>query len=341
MIKSKITRLASTGLLALAAMNANAAPEKVLKISSWASPNHGINKIVWPTWGEWIEEATEGRVTVKIEYDLAPPQTQIDVVTDGIGDVTWIFHGHKAGRFKLTQMPEIPTFKDGVSSELASKAYWNTYEKYLKKGKEHRGVEVLALGVHGPGQLITKEKVDSIADAKGKKIRVGGGVISTIAKEMEVTPVFIPTPKVYESISQGVVEGTYLPVEALSSFRLAEVTNNTLMFPGGLYRGSFAIVMNRDALEGVSKEDREAIMAVSGEKLSRLFGKMMDDYDKAAYDKALANGHTFTNASPELVAEVKEKSQSLIDNWYKTAKKRKVDGPAAFEYYNEQLTKGL
>jgi TRAP-type C4-dicarboxylate transport system substrate-binding protein len=341
MIKSKITLLASTGLLALASMSANAAPEKVLKISSWASPNHGINKIVWPTWGEWVEEATDGRVSVKIEYDLAPPQSQIDVVTDGIGDVTWIFHGHKAGRFKLTQMPEIPTFKDGVSSELASKAYWNTYEKYLKNGKEHRGVEVLALGVHGPGQLITKEKVTSLTEAKGKKIRVGGGVISTIAKEMDVTPVFIPTPKVYESISQGVVEGTYLPVEALSSFRLAEVANNTLMFPGGLYRGSFAIVMNRDALRGVSKEDREAIMAVSGEKLSRLFGKMMDDYDNAAYEKAKANGHTFTNASPELVAEVQGKSQSLIDDWYKVAKKRKVDGPAAFSYYNEQLNEGL
>jgi len=341
MIKSKISMVVSTGLLLLASASANAAPEKVLKISSWASPNHGINKVVWPTWGEWIKEATEGRVEVKIEYDLAPPQSQIDVVTDGIGDVTWIFHGHKAGRFKLTQLPEIPTFKGGVSSELASKAYWNTYEKYLKKGKEHRGVKVMAVGVHGPGQLITKDKVTSLSDVKGKKIRVGGGVISNIAKDMKVTPVFIPTPKVYESLSQGVVEGTYLPVESLSSFRLAEVANNTLMFPGGLYRGSFAIVMNPDAFEDISKKDRDAIMAVSGEKLSRLFGKMMDDYDNNAYAKAKASGHVFTDASPELVSELKSMTTEIIDGWYKTAKKRKVDGPAAFEYYQEQLGKGL
>lgn len=341
MIKSKISLMVSTGLLLLASTGANAAPEKVLKISSWASPNHGINKVVWPTWGKWIEEATEGRVTVKIEYDLAPPPSQIDVVTDGIGDVTWIFHGHKAGRFKLTQLPEIPTFKDGVSSELASKAYWDTYDKYLKQGKEHRGVEVMAVGVHGPGQLITKEKAETLSDLKGKKIRVGGGVISDIAKGMKVTPVFISTPKVYESLSQGVVVGTYLPVEALSSFRLAEVANNTLMFPGGLYRGSFAIVMNRDALADISKKDQAAIKAVSGEKLSRLFGKMMDDYDTNAYNKAKDSGHVFTNASPELIAEVKGMTTSIIDDWYKSAKKRKVDGPAAFEYYQEQINKGL
>ncbi len=37
------------------------AAETTLRISSWASPNHGINAKVWPTWGKWVEEATDGR----------------------------------------------------------------------------------------------------------------------------------------------------------------------------------------------------------------------------------------------------------------------------------------
>jgi TRAP-type C4-dicarboxylate transport system substrate-binding protein len=338
---TKVASFTTAALLFLNSFAANAEPEKIIKISTWGSPNHGINKTVWPTWGKWIEEATEGRVAVKVEYDLAPPHTQIDVVTDGIGDVTWIFHGHKAGRFKLTQLPEIPTFLEGMSSELMSQAYWRTYEKYLKKGREHRGVEVMALSVHGPGQLITKGPVESLQAIEGKKLRVGGGVISEIAKDMQVTPVFIPPTKVYESISQGVVEGAYQPVEALSSFRLAEVADNTLVVPGGLYRGSFAIVMNRDTLADLSKQDREAIKSISGEKLSRLFGKMWDDADVSAYQAAVEGGHTFTPATPNMIATLKESSAPLLNNWYKVAKKRKVDGPAAYKYFHQQLEQGL
>ncbi|MGF1909447.1 TRAP transporter substrate-binding protein [Vibrio kasasachensis] len=338
---NKIAAITTSALLLMGSMSANAAPEKVIKVSTWGSPNHGINKVVWPTWGEWIEEATEGRVTLKVEYDLAPPHTQIDVVTDGIGDVTWIFHGHKAGRFKLTQLPEIPTFIEGTSSELMSQAYWRTFDKYLKNGREHRGVEVMGLSVHGPGQLITKMPVDSLDDIEGKKIRVGGGVISTMAKDMKVTPVFIPTTKVYESLSQGVVEGAYLPFEALSSFRLAEVADNTLVIPGGLYRGSFAIIMNRDTFADLSKQDQEAIRAVSGEKLSRLFGQMWDNADQNAYQQALESGHTFTPASKEMLAQLKQASEPLVADWYKVAEKRKVDGPEAYQYFNAQLEQGM
>ncbi|MGF1681344.1 TRAP transporter substrate-binding protein [Photobacterium minamisatsumaniensis] len=328
--------LGATAMLS-ASWNVFAAPEKVIRISTWGSPNHGVNKIIWPTWGEWIEEATDGRVVVKIEYDLGPPQSQVDLVTDGIGEVSWIFHGHKPGRFKLTQMPEIPTFTEGASSEISSVAYWRTYDKYLSKGREHRGLDVMAVAVHGPGQIITREEVKSLDDLRGQKIRIGGGVIGALAKEMKVTSVSIPTTKVYESLSQGVVDGTFLTLESLSSFRLNEVAPYTMVVPGGLYRGSFAIVMNKDTLSGVSKEDREAIMAVSGEKLSRLFGKMMDDSDNAAVVAAKAAGNTFSEAPDSMVAELKVLGQDLQKDWYKTAKKRKVDGPAAYDFYQDQL----
>lgn len=341
MLVNKIATITTSALILLSSFSAYAEPEKIIRISTWGSPNHGVNKVIWPTWGKWIEEATDGRVGIMVEYNLAPPQTQIDVVTDGISDVSWIFHGHRAGRFQLTQLPEIPTFKTGVTSELMSQAYWRTYDKYLKKGDEHRGVEVMALSVHGPGQLITKDPVTSLDAIKGMKIRVGGGVISSVAKDMEVTPVFIPTTKVYEAISQGVVQGAFQPIEALSSFRLSEVADNTLVVPGGLYRGSFAIVMNSDTLHDLSKADQEAIKKVSGEKLSRLFGKMWDDVDNSAYKNAQAGGHTFTPASSEMVTELKKSREPLIATWYKAAEARNIDGPAAYEYFYQELEQGL
>lgn len=235
MWKRKWTLAAVSALLLGATLPASAA-DKVIRISSWASPNHGINSMVWPTWGKWVEEATDGRVTVKVEYNMGPPPAQADIVADGIGDVTWFFHGFKPGRFELTKLPEIPTFDNNLSSENASVAYWRVFDKYLKKGNEHRGLVVLGVGVHGPGSIITRDKVTSFDDLKGKKMRIAGEVMSTIGKNMGVAPVALPPNKVYEALSQGVVDGAFFTLETLKSFRLNEVAPNVVTFPGGLYR---------------------------------------------------------------------------------------------------------
>ena len=251
--------------LSLAAGSATANTE--LTVSTWGSPNHGINTMVWPEWDKAIQEATDGRVSLNVVYDLGPPQSQMDIVADGIGDVSWIFHGHYPGRFNATQLPELPYFKD-ISSEEMSKAYWDVYSNYLSKANEHRGVEVLGLGVHGPGQVFTKEKVEDWSALDGQRMRVGGGIMNIIAERLGIAGVALPPTATFESASQGVITGALLTLESLKSFRLADVFPYTYQVPGGLYRGSFAIVVNPDRWAEISPEDQEAIKAISGEQLS-------------------------------------------------------------------------
>ncbi|MBD1557051.1 TRAP transporter substrate-binding protein [Vibrio sp. S9_S30] len=333
-----------TGALAMLCVSAplmaakKVAAEKTLIISSWASPNHGINQVVWPIWGQWVNEATNGRVKVKVEYNMGPPPAQADLVADGIGDVTWFFHGFKPGRFELTKLPEIPTFDNTLSSENASIAYWRVFDKYLKKGKEHKGLVVLGVGVHGPGAIITRKKVDSFEDLKGKKMRIAGDVMSTIGKNMGVAPVALPPNKVYEALSQGVVDGAFFTLETLKSFRLNEVAPNVMTFPGGLYRGSFSILMNPDTLDGLSDEDRRAVLSVSGEKLSRLFGQMMDQADKAGVEETLAKNGNIQDASPAMVEQAKVYAQGLEKSWLQKAKERRIADPeGALAFYRDQV----
>lgn len=313
------------------------AAETTLRISSWASPNHGINTMVWPTWGQWVAEATNGRVDVKVEYNMGPPPAQADLVLDGVADVTWFFHGFKPGRFTLTKLPEIPTFDNTLSSEEASVAYWRTFDKYLKQGKEHKGLEVLAVGVHGPGAIISREPIARFADLEGKKMRVAGDVMTTLAERMGVVPVALPPNKVYEALSQGVVDGAFFTLETLKSFRLNEVAPYTVTFPGGLYRGSFSILMNQDILDGLSVQDREAVLAVSGEKLSRLFGQMMDDADAAGVADNLAKGTPVVEADTQMVADAKALAGDIETRWLKQAQSRIKDPDAALNYYREQV----
>lgn len=321
---------------AFTAMSGQALADTTLTVSSWGSPKHGINTTVWPTWGQWIEKATDGRVKLEVVYDLAPPNSQMDVVADGVGDVTWLFHGFYPGRFTTTTLPEFPTFQP-ISSEKLSVAYWKTYDKYLRKANEYRGLVVAGVGVHGPGSIFSKDKVTQLSQLKGKRMRVGGGVMSAIAKQLDVAGVAMPPTGIYEASSQGVIDGSFLTLETLKSFRLAEVLPNTLTFPGGLYRGSFAIIVNADKWDEISPEDQQAIMAVSGEKLSALFGKMMDDQDQAGIAFAKEKGNTFTEASEAEIANAKAMTADMPAQWVKDNTNKGFDAQAAMDFYQSQL----
>lgn len=320
----------------LAVLSSQAFADTTITVSSWASPKHGVNSTVWPTWGQWVEEATEGRVKLNVVYDLAPPNSQMDTVADGIGDATWLFHGHYPGRFTTTTLPEFPTFEP-VSSEKLSVAYWRTYDKYLRKANEYKGIVVVAVGVHGPGTVFTKEPVTALTQLEGKRMRVGGGVMSIIAKRLKVAGVAMPPTGIYEAAAQGVIDGSFLTLEALKSFRLAEVLPNTLSFPGGLYRGSFSIAVNSDKWNEISQTDQKAIMAVSGEKLSALFGKMMDDQDEAGVAFAKEKGNTMTEADAKTIEMAKELTADLPAQWLKDNADKGFDAQAAMDFYKEQL----
>jgi TRAP-type C4-dicarboxylate transport system substrate-binding protein len=184
-----------TMILALGAvmLPGQASAEKVMRVGSWLPPKHTMNKDVLPTWGKWISEATEGRVTLKIEYPGGHPKAMLGNVQDGVFDAAWTFHGYFPGRFKLTKIVELPGL--GAGAEAASVAHWRINKKYLHKAGEHKGIILGALFTHGPGQIHLREPIASLKEMDGKKIRIGGGVQTDIANRMGVKGVAAPGSK--------------------------------------------------------------------------------------------------------------------------------------------------
>ena len=316
----------SLGCAAAALAAAPAAGETVLKISSWAPPTHFVNATVWPSWGKWIAEATQGRVTTKIEYKLASPLKQFGVVRDGIADAGWIFHGYNT-RYVATQVVEMPNL--GTSAEAAGVAYWKIHEKYLHKANEHRGTHLLALMSHGPAVIQTKKPLKSLADLKGLKIRVPGGVGSLVGKALGVTGVKLPAPKVYEALSSGVADGIFMPIETQKTLRLKEVVSHVMVIPGGLYYGSFALLMNPGTLKKLSADDRKAVIDASGARLSQFAGVQWDTGDKAGLAAAKEAGTTIRTASAAMKEQYLRIMKPVEEAWIARASKGGYDARAA------------
>ncbi|MAC46522.1 TRAP transporter substrate-binding protein [Oceanospirillum beijerinckii] len=305
------------------------AADTTLRVGSWLPPSHPQNAVVWPTWAKWVEEATEGRVEVVVEYGLGHPKTMYELVEDGVIDASFSYHGYVPGRFKLTQAVEQPLL--GASAEAASVAHWRVFEKYFAQADEHEGLEVIGLFTHGPGQIHMADPINSLADLEGKKIRLGGGVQGELGHRMGVTAVGAPAPKVYEMMQQGVIDGVFIPMGEQKSLRLKEVAKNVIALPGGMYLGSFAMFMNPDFLADLDAKDREAILSVSGEKLSAMAGRAWDAGDEEGLKAALEDGVNVTvvKAGDPLAKEFEALTKGMDEAFLKSVEDRGVDAKAA------------
>jgi TRAP-type C4-dicarboxylate transport system substrate-binding protein len=321
----KGTSLLLAGAAALL-VPASVSAETLMRISSWAPPTHQQNKTVFPTWGKRISKATGGNIKTKIEYNLASPLKQFELVRDGVADAAWMFHGYNT-RYLASQAVEIPGL--GASAESASVAYQKAFEAELYKANEHRGVVVGTMFSHGQAVIHTKKQIRKLSDLKGLKIRVPGGVGSLVGRALGVTAVKLPAPKVYEALSSGVADGIFMPIETQKSFRLKEVTPFVTIMPGGLYYGSFAIIISPDFLKKLSASDRKGVMGTTGASLAALVGKTWELGDQEGLADAKKFGTKIQTAPPTMVSTYKSIAAKIETDWIARVGKKGVDGRKA------------
>src|ERR687886_813175 len=150
-----------------AALTTPSHAQTTLTYSSWVPPTHHLT--IWQAnWAAQVEKATGGRVKFQSlpKAPAAPPGT-FDAVRDGLVDLSYVTASYTPARHVLPLMAELPGAGDTalVNSVAYSRIHW----KYFQKVGEYRGVKLLGVFTHGPGQMFTKRPVNGIADVQGLK----------------------------------------------------------------------------------------------------------------------------------------------------------------------------
>ena len=306
-------------------------------MSSWVPPTHALTKDMLPNWAAAVEKATNGRVKLQLlpKHPSAPPGT-FDAVRDGLVDVSYVTASYTPARHVLPLMAELPG--GGGTALINSVAFSRIHWKYFQQVGEYKGVKMLGVFTHGPGQMFnSKRPINKIEDLAGMKIRTGGGIAEEMARAMGASAFVKPAPESYELLSSGVADGTFFPLESVSSFKLSSVIKYATLFPGGFYGSAFGMFMNEDKFNKLSKEDQDAIMSVSGENIARIAGKAWDDADKLSLEQMKKDGVQIADAPPELVKAVQEKSKAIVDKWIEAAKAKGVDGAKVLAEFHEEI----
>jgi TRAP-type C4-dicarboxylate transport system substrate-binding protein len=318
---------AAAGAIALwMAAGPAVAQQVTLNVSNWMPAGHVLPQTVGK-WCDEVAEATARRVVCKVlAKPVSPPPGTFDAVREGLADVSYSVHGYTPDRYTLSQIAELPF--SGDSAEANSIAYQRIFDRHFARLNEHRGLKVIAVFTHGPGQLYTlKKPIESLADLQGLKLRGDGGMVASVGKAIGVSIVLKPSTEAQELLASGAIDGLFGPAETIESLRLEKLIRYRVVFPGGLYNTSFAFVMNQATWDRIGTADQAAIARLSGEHAARMFGRAWDDVDRRALAAMQANDVRANFADRAFVEAVRARTSPIELKWIAEARAKGLERP--------------
>ena len=300
------------GLAAAIAMPATlrARGRITLKVSHFVAPTHRLQSDFLLPWAKDIETRTQGAVAVQISAAnsaLGQAQNQLDQCLNGVVDVAYGLCGLPRGRMPRSMLIELPFM--AATAEAGSRALWNLYPRLL--ADDYKGIKPLLLMTHNAGGLHTRGRVQPPADLRGLRIRTPSPTVSMMLSALGAVPVGLPPTLVYENLAKGVIDGAATTWDAVSSFRLDEVTRHHLDLR--FYTAAFWFGINQRRFDALPADVRAAIEAASGEALLRRLQGWWDNWDDVGRAAAKARGSSVLLPDAALSGEWKRAVAPLLD----------------------------
>jgi len=236
--------LAAAAALALAA-GAQAQDKHEVKVAIFVTPMHFMSQWLIK-WGERLEKASNGRLTFKVfpGAQMAPVPQHYDLAASGRAEVSWFLHGGTPGRFPLTELTHLPYVVG--SAEIGTKVINDAELRSKYLDPEHKGVKVLMLLTHQPGNVhTTKKPIRTADDMKGLRIRFSSPTIGSFITALGGTSVGVQPLEQLEQLQKGTLDGTFIDYGgAGTAFKMAgTIKYSTEMYS---YVSSFGVAMNPD-----------------------------------------------------------------------------------------------
>lgn len=278
-------------------------------------------------WAQKVEAESGGRLKIQLFHAMqlggAPPQL-FDQARDGVVDIIWTVLGYTPGRFNKTEVFELP-FMSG-NAEQSSRAIQEYVEKFA--ADEFKDVKLIAVHTHGPGLFHTKQPVQGLESLRGMKIRGGSRIINNMLVKLGATPVGMPVPAVTDALSKGTIDGTTIPWEVTPSLKVTELVKNHTTFAGaeGLYTQTFGFVMNQASYDKLPPDLKAVIDKNSGIETAAMFGRAMDEGDKAGRAIAERAGNRIVTLEPAEVQRWRRTAGTVETDWIAEVKGKGIDG---------------
>jgi TRAP-type C4-dicarboxylate transport system substrate-binding protein len=264
-----------------------------LRYTSHVPRSHGMYTQAFVPFAALVERETQGRLRLQPFTDqlLHDPVDGFKASVSGITDYTHAYVAYQPGSFKLFHAPQLPFLFP--SPQIASLVIEELYPRYFKAEFERMGVYLAHCDCTSPYNIISKTPVHRLEDLRGIKMRVTGGLVAEIFRELGAVPVAIAVSEVYTALQRGVVDAVALSAPDMASYRLQEIGPYYTRVDLNVLALQYCL--NRQTFDALPEDLRETLY-----RLLRVRSQMAVQhyYSGAGYDRALA---TLREAGVEMI----------------------------------------
>ena len=253
----KIAVRTAAAAVALAFSAGAQAQQIEVKVAEFVGAQHFMTQ--WLVkWGERLEKASGGRLVPKHfpGASMAPVPQHYDLAASGRAEVSWFLHGGTPGRFPLTELLHLPYVVG--SAEIGTKVINDAELRAKYLDPEHKGVKVLLLLTHQPGNVhTTKKPIRTTEDMKGLRIRFSSPTIRDFVAALGGTAVGVQPAEQLDQLQKGTLDGTFIDYGGAGvAFKMGgTIKYTTEMYS---YVSSFGVVANQEWYDKLAPELKKA-----------------------------------------------------------------------------------
>jgi TRAP-type C4-dicarboxylate transport system substrate-binding protein len=260
------------------------------------------------TYIDWVNKELEGQVNVKYigASDAVPAFEQFGALRNGVVDLALGSPGYFKGDLPIVQATQ---FSTRPKAELRSNGYFDLLRDIYRDKAQIVLLAETGGVAGGDFRYVFKQKIGSIGDFKGLKIRASQAYVSHI-EALGGTAVIMKPSEMYIGLERGIVDGLGWPRMGLRDYALQEVTEYILNVP--FFTIQTPILMNMDSWNELSPAAQQKMQEL-GQRLETWTERMYADAYKTEDDKLREVGMQFVRLSE---ADEKEFLKRAYDvNW--------------------------
>jgi TRAP-type C4-dicarboxylate transport system substrate-binding protein len=308
-------------MFALVAGGAAVAPVRVdaqAKPVVWNLPHvaapsyyHTLN---YTAFANKVKEKSQGRMEIRVHpaSSLYPSHELIPALVDGRAEIGPVVSGYLTDILLEIGPLDLP-FMTGSLDEHRKAA--NALRPFFTEMLAKRGLKLLAINAWPTQQLFSLAPVKTVADWKGKKIRVYGADSANTARALGAAPVSIGFGEVYTALEKKTVDGAMTSATNAEPMKFFEVSKfiNYWYLAGA---GSEWFVVNQKAFDALPKDLQQVVMDAL--KDVRLEDKEWEDaatWDVRARQRCAELGMTVVDPAKEELEKARKLAHTGWDTW--------------------------
>lgn len=338
------SKLAAAGVLAGSLLSVGStalAQEKiVLRVADYLPPSHYLIRFATKHWIDTVVKQSNGRIEIKHfpSEQLGKAKDMLSLAQSGVADMAGIVPGFVSDRMPMSTISELPGQYRNACHGTAAIGELMMSSAMVKEELEPNNVVVILAIATAPYTLFSKrDRLASLDDMKGLKIRTLGGVMGRTVEKVGGASVQMASPEIYESLSRGTVDGLAYTYSALVSNGFHKLTKSAL---GDINFGgsAFAYVMSKQRWNALPADIQKILMG-AGQEAAKYACREIDRDEQEAREKAKQSGIKIFSPTAGDKAKMSQIVDEEVAKWVLDGARRGKPSDAVYKTLRAALAK--